>query len=147
MPALGDRVREAVAGSAALFISTNTLAGAQERAVTMRAREVALELGRPVIFDVNLRLHRWTSRADAAASANACVRGALLVRLNMFEAELMTGESDPERAAMALVKGGAKMVVLTLGAGGALLRGALRADRARGWRPRSCVSTSAPATR
>ena len=41
----------------------------------MRARELALELGRPVIFDANLRLHRWSSRSDAAASANACVRG------------------------------------------------------------------------
>ena len=41
----------------------------------MRARELALELGRPVIFDPNLRLHRWRSRAEAAASANACVPG------------------------------------------------------------------------
>ena len=49
----------------------------------MQAREVALELERPVIFDANLRLHRWGSRTDAAASANACVRGALLVRPNM----------------------------------------------------------------
>jgi fructokinase len=125
--ALAGRVREAMAASAALFISTNTLAGADERAVTMQAREVALELERPVIFDVNLRLHRWASRADAAASANACVRGALLVRLNMFEAEMMTGENDPERAATALIKGGARMVVLTMGAQGVLLRGALRA--------------------
>ena len=48
----------------------------------MRARELALELERPVIFDPNLRLHRWASHADAAASANACVPGALLVRAN-----------------------------------------------------------------
>jgi fructokinase len=93
----------------------------------MRAREVALDLGRPVIFDANVRLHRWGSRADAAASANACVPGALLVRANRAEAELMTGESDPERAALALVKAGARMVVLTLGVEGAMLRGALRA--------------------
>jgi sugar/nucleoside kinase (ribokinase family) len=125
--ALAGRVEEAVEDSAALFISTNTLAGAEEREVTMRARAAALEHGRPVIFDANLRLHRWSSRADAAASANACVRGALLVRLNLFEAELMTGENDPERAALALVKAGARLVVLTLGAEGVLLRGVLRA--------------------
>jgi fructokinase len=40
----------------------------------------------------------------------------------------MTGEDDPERAAAALVKGGAKLVVVALGRGGALLRGDLRAD-------------------
>jgi fructokinase len=124
---LADRVDELVEASAALFISTNSLVGAEDRAATMRAREVALELSRPVIFEANLRLHRWGSRADAAASANACVRGALLVRANLAEAEIMTGESDPERAATALVKAGARMVVLTLGAQGAILRGALRA--------------------
>ncbi|MGI8507564.1 MAG: carbohydrate kinase family protein [Solirubrobacteraceae bacterium] len=125
---LEGRLEEAVRGSAALFISTNTLVAAEDRVLTMRARELAAGLGRPVIFDANLRLHRWSSRADAAASANACVHGALLVRANRAEAELMTGEADPERAAMALVKAGAKLVVLTLGADGAILRGALRAD-------------------
>jgi sugar/nucleoside kinase (ribokinase family) len=126
--ALDGRLEEAIEGSAALFFSSNTLVGSEERAVTMRAREVALEFERPVIFDPNLRLHRWSSHADAAASANACVPGALLVRCNQPEAELMTGEADPDRAALALLKAGARMVVITLGAGGAMLRGELRAD-------------------
>jgi sugar/nucleoside kinase (ribokinase family) len=125
---LGDRVREAVRDSGALFFGSNTLVGAEERAVTMRAREAALEHGRPVIFDPNFRLHRWKSHADAAASANACVHDALLVRCNLAEATLMTGEEDPERAALALVKGGARLVVVTLGREGAILRGELRAD-------------------
>src|SRR5205807_6282267 len=83
---------------------------------------------RPVIFDPNLRLHRWRSAAAAAAAANACVPGALLVRANHAEAMLMTGEDDLERSALALVKGGARMVVITRGQGGAILRGELRAD-------------------
>ena len=124
--AFGDHVEQAVRESAALFLSSNTLLGAEERAVSMRARELALELERPVIFDPNLRLHRWRTNVDAAASANACVPGALLVRANLAEAELMTGEDDPERAALALVKAGARLVVITLGARGAILRGELR---------------------
>lgn len=126
--ALGERLEQAIRESAALFFSTNTLVGAQEREVTMRARELALELERPVIFDPNLRLHRWRSRADAAATANACVPGALLVRTNAAEAALMTGEDEIERAAQALLKAGAKLVLITLGAGGAILRGRRRAD-------------------
>lgn len=125
---LGGRLEQTVQESAALFISTNTLVAPDERAVTMRARELMLARERPVIFDANLRLARWGSRTDARASANACARGALLVRANRAEAELMTGEQDPERAAMALVKGGAQLVVLTLGAEGAILRGSLRAN-------------------
>jgi fructokinase len=126
--ALRDRLESAVRDSAALFISSNTLVGADERKLTMRARELALEYERPVIFDPNFRLHRWTSHADAQASANACIPGAFLVRSNHAEATLMTGEEDPERAATALLKGGARMVVMTFGARGAILRGELRAD-------------------
>jgi fructokinase len=126
--ALGDRLEGAVRDCDALFLSTNTMVGSEERQVTMRAHAIARELGRPLIFDPNLRLHRWSSRADAAASANACVPGALLVRANHSEAELMTGEQDPERAALALVKAGARLVVVTLGPDGAILRGELKAD-------------------
>jgi sugar/nucleoside kinase (ribokinase family) len=126
--ALGSRVAEAVEASAALFFASGTLVGAAERAVTMEARKLALELDRPVIFDPNLRLNRWPSRAEAAASANACVPGALLVRANLAEAALMTGEADPERAASALLKAGARLVVISMGPDGAILRGELDAD-------------------
>jgi fructokinase len=126
--ALGDEIAEAVEKSGALLINSNSLVGTEERAVTMRVREAALELGRPVVFDANLRLHRWRSRADATASANACVPQALLVTGTAQDAAWMTGEDDPEAAATALVKAGARMVVLSFGAGGAILRGELRAD-------------------
>jgi fructokinase len=126
--ALESRVSEAVEACDALFFASNTLVGEAEREVTMQARELALELERPVIFDPNLRLHRWPSRAEAAATANACVPGALLVRANLAEATLMTGEADPERAASAILKAGARLVVITLAADGAILRGELDAD-------------------
>jgi fructokinase len=125
---LRDRIEEAVRRSAALFFSSNTLVFSDERAVTMRARELALELGRPVVFDPNLRLQRWSSPADAATAANACVPGALLVRCNLSEARLMTGVNNPEQATRALLDMGARMVVTTLGADGAILRGPIRAD-------------------
>jgi sugar/nucleoside kinase (ribokinase family) len=126
--ALAGRLEAAIEGAAGLYFSSNTLVGSGEREVTMRAREAALELGRPVVFDPNLRLHRWRSRAEAAAAANACVPGSLLVRANVFEAAVMTGEEDLERAALALLKAGARMVVITLGSDGAILRGELRLD-------------------
>lgn len=125
--ALGERVDRAVRECAALVVSSNALADTEERAVTMRAREVALELGRPVIFDASLHLHRWRSRADAAASSNACVPRAMLVIATATEAAWLTGEEDPEAAAAALVKAGARLVVITLGSNGAILRGEFRA--------------------
>jgi fructokinase len=126
--AVGSAADELAESCAALFISSNTLVEEEDRDLTMGLRERALELERPVIFDPNLRMHRWRSRTDAAARANACVPGAFLVRANRVEAELMTREEDPERAAQALLKAGARNVVLTLGAEGALVRGRFRAD-------------------
>jgi fructokinase len=92
-----------------------------------------------VVFDPNLCVQRWRSRVEAAATLNACVPGAVLVRANAAEAALMTGEDDPERAARALVKAGARMVVITLGPEGAMLRGELRLDVPG--RPANVVST------
>jgi fructokinase len=128
LSALAGRLEEAAEKCSGLFFGSNTLVNEREREVTMAVRERALALERPVIFDPNLRLPRWSSRADAAASANACVPGALLVRCNQAEAALMTGEEDPERAAGALVKAGARLVVVTLGADGAILRGEHKLD-------------------
>ena len=126
--ALWGGVEEAVKDSGGLFISSNTLVGEAERQVTMKAREQALALDHPVIFDPRLRPRRWKSKADAAASANACVPGALLVRATTADARLMTGEDDLERAALALRKAGARNVVITDGPGGAMLRGKIRLD-------------------
>jgi fructokinase len=125
---LWGEVEQAVQSSGALFISSQTLAGEAERQVTMRARDHALKLDRPVIFDPKVLMRRWSSRTDAAATVNACVPGALLVRVNAFEAQLLTGEDDLERAALAIRKAGARNVVITDGARGAILRGKIRLD-------------------
>jgi fructokinase len=126
--AAGPRLDEAVEACDGLFFSSNTLSGDDERALTLRARERALALDRPICFDPNLRLHRWDSMDRAVESARACVPGALLVRCNREEAELLTGESRAEAAAEALVAAGARMAVVTLGPDGAVLRGEAEAD-------------------
>jgi len=126
---LADAVEEAVEACDALFVSSNTLVEEDERAVTMRARERALALEHPVVVDPNLRPDRWPSVARAAAATRELLPGAFLVRGNRFEAEALTGEADPAAAGEALLAAGARHVVVTLGAGGALLRGGgLRLD-------------------
>lgn len=126
---LADRLDEAVEACGGLFVSSNTLVSEEERAVTMRARERALALERPVVFDPNFRLHRWPSATRAATAARDVVPGCFLVRCNRAEAEVLTGEPDPAAAADALLAAGAEHVVVTRGADGAILRGGgLRLD-------------------
>jgi sugar/nucleoside kinase (ribokinase family) len=126
--AVGPRLEEAVSDSDALFFGSNTLVGEPERELTMQARDRALELDRPVVFDPNLRLHRWSDVAEAVTAVNAAVPGAFLVRTNREEAELMTEQRSPEDAAQALAAAGARLAIVTRGPDGAVLRGAVEAD-------------------
>jgi len=124
--ALAERLEDAIRASAALSIC---IGGPEGSDVTICARDLAVSLGRPFMFAPRLCLEGWRSRAEAAAVANACVPGALLVCASLGDAAVMTGEEAPERAALALLKAGARMVVITLGVReGAILRGELRLD-------------------
>ena len=135
------RLAAAVESTDALFLCSNVLAGKAEAALAMSARERALELGRPIVFDANIRLGRWEGASGrAGAAAGAVVPGAFLVKCNRAEARMMTGEDHPEAAAASLLAAGARHVIVTLGARGAILRAAdLRGDVAG--RPAQVVST------
>jgi fructokinase len=140
--ALGGRLLDAVEATDALFFTSNTLAGAAEAELTMAARERALELERPIVFDPNLRMLRWRANPGRAGTMSAaCVPGAFLVKCNQAEARLMTGETDPEAAAASLLAAGAQHVIVTRGVGGAILRAkGMRLDvRAQPARVRSTV--------
>jgi sugar/nucleoside kinase (ribokinase family) len=126
--AVAPRLEEAVGACDALFFGSNTLVGDAERELTMHARHRALEQGRPVVFDPNLRLHRWGGIAEAVGAVNAAVPGAFIVRANRDEAQLMTGRGAPEAAAETLVEAGARLAIVTRGPGGAVLRGEAEAD-------------------
>ena len=125
--ALGPRLGEAVQTAGSLCVGSNTMVGEPERALTLDARRRALELGRPVVLDANLRLGRWQNPGRAATIVRGCVPDCFLVKANRSEARLLTGETDPERAAAGLLAGGARNALITLGADGALLRGEVSA--------------------
>jgi len=127
--ALEPKLEEAVAACAAVELGSNTFVGSRERAVSARARSLALEQGKPVMVDVNFRLHRWRDPREALEVVERFCLGAALVKVSGEEARLLTGEPSPGRAAEALcARLAAQLVVVTLGADGALLRGAAHAD-------------------
>jgi sugar/nucleoside kinase (ribokinase family) len=125
--AISDRRKgllEAVESTDALFFGSDVLATKAEAALAAAARERALELEHPIVFDANIRLGRWGGNPGrAGAASGACARGAFLVKCNALEARLMTGESHPQAAAASLLAAGAQHVIVTLGARGAILRG------------------------
>ena len=126
--AVAARLSDAIADTDALVFASNTLVGTRERKITLAARKRALALGRRVIFDPNLRMHRWISASEATDVVGSCIPEAFLVKCNATEARLLTGQSEPDRAAGELIARGARNVIVTLGADGAILRGEATAD-------------------
>ncbi|MGZ4386364.1 MAG: carbohydrate kinase family protein [Gaiellaceae bacterium] len=129
MEALEPRLEEAISACSALALGSNTFVGERERAISARARELALEQGRPLIVDVNLRPHRWQDPALAVEVVRSFCREATLVKVNGEEARLLSGLDDPAAAAEEICSSlRARLTVVTLGASGALVRGQARAD-------------------
>lgn len=128
MQAADADLEEAIATGTALAFGSNTMVTGSERALTLRARGLALDAGVPVLFDPNLRPTRWAEAADALRACREACEGAFCVRTNREEARLLTGEDDPAAAAEALCGLGARLAVVTLGPEGALMRGAVSAE-------------------
>ena len=111
-----------------VVIASNTMVREEERAVTMELRERALAAGVGVLFDANLRLTRWADQALAIDLCRTACAGARLVKTNLQELELLTGERDPVAGAEAICALGAHNALVTMGEGGAVLRGEVRGD-------------------
>lgn len=89
------------------------------RDATLRAVQAAKRVGAKISYDPNYRAPLWPHGSDAAAQMR---RGAALadwVKISLEEAPLLTDETAPERAAGALLAGGAELAAVTLGADGA----------------------------
>ena len=126
---VGPRLDTVLERATALVYGSTTLATAGEREVTLRARDLALERGLRVCFDPNIRPNRWGGDPGPAARASReLVAGSAVVRANRDEATAITGVDDPREAAAALVELGAELAVVTMGAEGAVMRGACEAE-------------------
>lgn len=124
MDASSDRLPEAVTGSQALVIGSNTMVGSTEREVTRRAVDLAGNEGIPVLFDPNFRPNRWRDRLDARRYCQELAARSAVVKCNRVEAELMTGEAASLDAARALAKTGPRLVVVTDGSSAVVTAGA-----------------------
>lgn len=83
------------------------------------AAELARSAGVSVVVDPNVRLKLWSAE-DARPVLRDLMQFADIVLPGADEAELLTGESEPMRAAVDLARLGPRLVVVKLGARGAL---------------------------
>jgi sugar/nucleoside kinase (ribokinase family) len=126
---VGPHLSETLADAEALVYGSVTLAEPEEREVTLRARELALERDVRVCFDPNIRPNRWGGHPERAIEiSRRLIDGSYVVRANREEALGLAEVDDPRRAATELAEMGATLAVVTLGEEGAVIRGACEAE-------------------
>lgn len=116
-----DLDAEAIAGAKILHISGITPALSESAYETVKkAIEVAKANGTRIVFDPNLRLKLW-SVERAREVFNEIAESADVILPGLDEGQLMTGETDVESVAEALMKDDSKTVIIKLGSKGAYL--------------------------
>ena len=89
---------------------------------TREAIRIAKQAGAVIAYDPNYRASLWESQARAVDVMRSLVPTADFVKLSDEETGLMTGETDPVKASKVLADRGVKVVAVTLGGQGALVR-------------------------
>lgn len=131
--AVAPALTDAIGAASALVFGSNTLVGEPERELTLRARDLALEAGLPVLFDPNLRSNRWGNIEAAWELCREAAAGCFVLRANLDEARGITGlgaDASAADCAEALSELDATVAVVTMGAGGVVARGAAAGEAA-----------------
>lgn len=121
-----DLDRDLLKSTKALHFGSVSLTDEPVRSATFKAAQIAREAGALVSFDVNYRPSLWKESAEAIYQSRLMLKEVDLVKVNEEEAALLTGteqidQTNPvqvENAALALLKSGPEIVVITLGSEG-----------------------------
>ena len=108
-------------GTAVLHIGSLSLTDEPARGATLKAVETAKRAGAVISYDPNYRALLWPNK-EAAVEQMRSVLGAVdIIKLSDEETALLTGAQAPEAAAEKLLAQGIPVVMVTLGADGALV--------------------------
>lgn len=107
--------------SRVFHVGSLSLCAEPARSATLAALDEAERAGCVISYDPNYRPALWDSEEEACRQMRSIVGRAKLVKVSDEEAPLLTGFSEPEKAAAYLVEHGAYLAAVTLGAGGAYI--------------------------
>ena len=117
-----DRALKDLEGCGLLHFGSVSLSDEHCRSVIIRTVEEAKKRGILISYDPNYRASLWKSRDEAIDVMRSVLPLCNIVKISDEETELMADRKDPSEAAEAISKLGVKLVLVTLGADGALWR-------------------------
>lgn len=106
---------------AVLHCGTFSMSSPTSCAATLSAIESVKARGAVVSLDVNYRASVWTSPEEAIDSVDAILSKVDILKVSEEESLLLTGFSDPARAAKQLLQKGPRVVLVSLGSEGCIL--------------------------
>ena len=110
-----------IEGCKVFHVGSLSLTDEPARSATLKALECAKASGSVLSYDPNYRASLWESVEAAAEQMRSIAPMMDLIKISAEECPLMTGETEPELAAKALLEGGASVVCVTLDADGAFV--------------------------
>ncbi|MGN1478877.1 MAG: carbohydrate kinase [Acutalibacteraceae bacterium] len=103
-------------------------------AATVAAVKAAKESGAIISYDPNYRPLLWNSESEAAAKMKEVLKFVDIVKVSEEELSILTDESDIRSGARKLLKSGARLAVVTLGADGAYYMSATSDGFSKGYK-------------
>lgn len=89
------------------------------RSATYEAIDMAKHAGSIISYDPNYRASLWSSKAEAIRYMRSLISVSDIMKVSDEELQLLTSETNPEKAAAVLLDQGVKLAAITLGAEGA----------------------------
>lgn len=143
MLSIKDLSLETISNSHILHIGSISLTAEPCRSATMCAVREAKRANCVISYDPNYRDSLWSGKQEAVSQMRSMLKYSDLVKMSEEETELMTDESDYEKAAEALLRQGVKIAVITLGKLGAYVRTSDGAQIVKGFRNKALDATGA----
>lgn len=128
-----DILGELLENTAILHYGSVSLTCEPASITTLEAARYAKAHGAILTYDPNYRPSLWESEEIAKFWMRKGLQGADVVKISDEETALLTDDATPEGAAARLIAGGAKLVVVTLGAEGVYYQLGAKAGRVPGF--------------
>ncbi len=124
---------------------TGSLSLTQEpaRSATYEAIDIAKAAGAVISYDPNYRASLWNVKDEAIRYMRSLIVTADIIKISDEELALLTGETDPAKAADVLLDQGVKIVAITLGSEGAYIRVGKVSRLVPGFRAKAVDTTGA----